>query len=386
MFRHFLEFELRFWLRGWMVWIFLLVIGAMIFGATSSDMVQVGGALGNTRRNAPFVIQNFYAITSVLTLLMTTAFMNSAAICDFQYNTSQIIFSLPVKKSGYLLGRFLGASVPAMIPALGVTAGVLLARYMPWVDAQRFGGVYWDAHSKGVLLFAVPNTLFVAAILFAVAARFRSTTISFIAALLLLVGFGVTEALTSDLKNEALAAIVDPFGGRAFDLATKYWTVAERNTRSMGLEGLLLWNRLIWLSVGGLVFTVTAGWVRLGDMSSRKRKPVQEEQASVASGISIPLTTPNWSGHAALRQWWGTVRIEFGALVKTPTFLVILAAALLNCVVSLLTSSAEGYANGAEQEAPVNDWIEVGAFAKPAKGKSMARLCTATGCWCRAAI
>jgi hypothetical protein len=76
MFRHFVLFELRYLLKGWMVWIFLFVIGVMIFGATASDNIRVGGALGNTNRNAPYVVQNFFAVASVLTLLMTAAFTN----------------------------------------------------------------------------------------------------------------------------------------------------------------------------------------------------------------------------------------------------------------------------------------------------------------------
>jgi ABC-2 type transport system permease protein len=42
----------------------------MIFGAVSSDHIQVGGALSNTYRNAPYVIENYYAIIGLLTLLM----------------------------------------------------------------------------------------------------------------------------------------------------------------------------------------------------------------------------------------------------------------------------------------------------------------------------
>ena len=42
MFLHFFKFELRFWLRGWMVWIFFLVVGLLFFGAVSSDHVTVG--------------------------------------------------------------------------------------------------------------------------------------------------------------------------------------------------------------------------------------------------------------------------------------------------------------------------------------------------------
>ena len=53
MFRHFFLFELRYFLRGWMVWIFLIVMGAMIFGAVTSDSVRVGGAIGNVTAMRP---------------------------------------------------------------------------------------------------------------------------------------------------------------------------------------------------------------------------------------------------------------------------------------------------------------------------------------------
>ena len=248
------RFETRYWLRGFMVWVFFVIVAAMFMGATSSDKMTIGGALENTNRNAPFVIQNFYAIAGIFTLLMTTAFVNAAAARDFAYNTFQMVFSTPLKRSDFLLGRFFGAAAVSVIPILGVSFGILVARYMPWADADRFGPVIWSVHLKSILVFAIPNTLFVAAVIFAVAALTRSTITSFIAALVLLVGYAVSDAFLSDIRNETIAAITDPFGSRAFDLMTKYWTVSDRNRLSLGWEGLLLWNRLLWMTVSGLIF------------------------------------------------------------------------------------------------------------------------------------
>jgi len=90
MFINLLSFEIRYWLRSMMVWVFFFVIGAMIFGATSSDQIVVGAAVSNTYRNAPFVIQTYYALIGIFTMLMATAFVNSAAARDFQYNTHQM--------------------------------------------------------------------------------------------------------------------------------------------------------------------------------------------------------------------------------------------------------------------------------------------------------
>src|SRR4051794_31488950 len=169
MFSYFLRYEIRYWLRGAMVWVFFGIIALMIFGATSSDNIVVGGALSNTHRNAPFVIENYYSSVCLLTLLMTTAFVNSAASRDFAFNTYQILFTTPLKKPGFLLGRYLGSAAVSVIPLLGVSAGILLAKYMPWVDAERWGPVSWQAHGLGILVFAIPNTLFVAAVVFAIA-------------------------------------------------------------------------------------------------------------------------------------------------------------------------------------------------------------------------
>src|ERR1700691_3572805 len=256
MLRHFLWFEIRYWLRSWMLWIFFAIIALMIFGAASTDQIQVGGALENTYRNAPFVIENYYSIIALLTLLMGTAFVNSAASRDFAFNTYQIVFTTPMHKSDYLIGRYLGSALISVIPLLGVSVGILAAKYMPWVDAERWGPVIWSAHLKSILVFAIPNTLLIAAIIFAIAIWTRSTVTSFIGGLLLLVAYAVSQALTTDLQNETMAALIDPFAIRTYALATKYWTVADKNHFSLGLSGLLLLKCVIWVSLAAAIFAL----------------------------------------------------------------------------------------------------------------------------------
>ena len=247
---HLLRFELRLWLRGTMVYIFLAVITLLVFGAVSSEKIIIGRALENTNRNAPFVIENFYSVISILTLLMTTAFVNSAATRDFAQNTYQLLFTTPLRKRDYLLARYLGSSLIAVIPMLGVSVAIIIAKYMPWVDAERWGSINWLAHWNSIIAFAIPNTLFIAAIIFAIAILTRSTITSFLGALLLLVAYTVAETFLEDIDNEQIAMLIDPFGIRTFSLMTKYWTVADRNSLSLGMEGMLLCNRLIWLTVG----------------------------------------------------------------------------------------------------------------------------------------
>ena len=338
---HIIAFEIRYWLRSWMLWIFLLLIAAMIFGAASSDYITVGDSLSNTYRNAPFVIQNFYSFIGLLTLLMTTAFVNSAAARDFSCRTHEIIFSTPLRRRDYLVGRFLGAALISIVPMLGVSIGILLAKYMPWIEPERWEPVNWSAHLQSLLVFAVPNAFFMAAVLFAIAVLARNEIVSFIGALLLLTGYGVTDALTQNIERERLAALLDPFAIRTFTITTKYWTVAEKNTHVVGLSGLLLWNRLIWLAVGALVFAVAYKKFSFAEKRKKAKAVVAAEAGLEAESAprapSMPQASPSrWP------QFCASARVHFLGVVKSTSFIVILLAALLNSIsASLLFASAE---------------------------------------------
>jgi ABC-2 type transport system permease protein len=345
-------FEIRFWLRSWMVWIFLFIIGLLVFGAVSSDQVQLGGALPNTYHNAPFVIQNFYSFIALLTLLMSTAFVNSAALRDFSNNTYQIIFTTPLRKFDFLLGRFVGATLISVIPMLGVSVAILLAKYMPWVDPDRWGPVSWAAHFKSIAVFALPNAFFIAAVLFAVAVLARNEIISFVAALVLLTGYGVAGALTQDIQNEKIAALLDPFGSRTFDLVTRYWTVAEKNHVSAGFTGLLLWNRLLWIGVGCLIFAIAYSRFSFAERRT-KAKPVEPDAQDAIRPVSVPLARPQLHD-APWAKFVGSFKIHFLGMARSTFFIVIAVASLLNCIPSLALSATEGYGN---QTLPVTYWI-----------------------------
>jgi len=343
---HFFGFEIRYWLRSWMLWIFLGIIALLLFGATATDYVTVGEALENTYRNAPFVIENYYSIVGLLTLLMTVAFVNSAASRDFASNTSQLIFTTPVKKLDYLAGRYLGSALIAVIPMLGVSLGILVGKWMPWVDAERWGPVKWMAHLDGILVFALPNTLLVAALIFAIAVLTRSTVASFIGGLILLTGYGVGQALITDVQHETWAALLDPFAIRTFALATKYLTVAEKNRQAIGFTGLLLWNRVIWLAVGAAIFAFACSRFRFEERATRQKKTQKTAVAAAAPrAIDLAGLRQTFGLGAHWAQLWGAFKIEFFGLVKSTSFIVITCAALANVIPSLVLNNSEGYGN-----------------------------------------
>jgi ABC-type transport system involved in multi-copper enzyme maturation permease subunit len=344
MFMHLLHFELRYWLRQPIVYIFFLVNALLVFGATVSNKITIGVGTGNVLKNAPYVVQNYYALFSLISLLMITTFFNSAAARDFSQKTSQILFSTPLRKRDFLLARFTGALVISIIPFLGVSAGNLIGGIMPWMNPEQIGPVYWQAHLNGVLVFTIPNLMFSGAIIFSISALTRNTILSFLGSMALLVGYSISLSLIEDIDNEMLGAMLDPFGLRTFSVATKYWTVDDRNSLTIGFEKLLLLNRLIWSAVGILVFAIT--WVRFSfSEKSKVGKQKKEDEFLRAEKMWSPLTRvkPEFSSAWTFRQLISQIRIETISIVKNIAFLVIMVFAAINLFGSLSLATNEGY-------------------------------------------
>ncbi|CAN5396271.1 M1 family metallopeptidase [soil metagenome] len=346
MFRHIFTFEIRYWLRQPMVYVFLLVNVLLFTWASASDDLTIGGTFGNIYKNAPYVIQNQYAIWCVFALLMTTAFVQSAAIRDFTYKTNQIVFASPIRKFDYLAGRFFGSFLVALIPFLGISIGIILGSWFGLVtgatDADRYGPIDWLAHLNSFLIFAIPNTFLSGAFIFMLAALTRSSITAFLGAIVLLVAQLIAATFLSDVENEHLAVYFDALGVGPFQLITKYWTVSEKNTRSVSLaDGLELLNRAIWVGVGLLLLIVT--YVRFSFEEKvkklRKQRNTSVEDAA-GKAVFVPLQTlPRVHIHHGLSAQWTQMfrvfRTDFWGTIKGTAFIVILFAGLLNMGFSL---------------------------------------------------
>src|SRR6185369_9997755 len=106
----------------------------------------------------------------------------------------------------------------------------------------------------------------------------------------------VAQQLLRDMDNKTIAALIDPFGSRAMSLVTEYWTIAERNTLPIPFEGLLLWNRLLWLGVA-LVLSGYCFWhFSFSEFAAErvgKLRRAQADQPPVQAEVSKPRASPS---------------------------------------------------------------------------------------------
>ncbi len=337
----FFTFELKYWLRQPMVYIFFIINALMIFGATYSDSITVGGSFGNITKNAPFVIQTYYSVMSFITLLMTTSFILASTTRDFSYNTYQIIFTTPVHRLQYLIGRFLGAITISVIPLLGVSLGIIVGCMMPDMEPEKVGPFILNAHLSAIFQLAVPNTFFSGAVVFMIAALTRNTIAAFIGSLALLLATGIAGAFAEDLDKEWLAILMDPYGNSTFSILTKYWTVNQKNNEILPLVGLYLYNRLIWIGISVILIAITAKIFSFTEKTKRlKKQKIQNEIENAATPYQpLPKVNPSYNQSAAWSMFRIRLKYEVLGILKSPAFIVLIVAGLMNFIPSLISNS-----------------------------------------------
>jgi ABC-type transport system involved in multi-copper enzyme maturation permease subunit len=329
-----LKFELKYHLRQPLFYILFFIFFFMTFGAVTSDAVQIGGALGNVNRNAPFVIMQMLLVMSVFGVLTTTAYVASAINRDFEYNTDSLFFSSPVKKGQYLFGRFSAAFIVSSLVYLGVVTAIMIGSFMPWLDKERLGAFVLKPYAFSYFVLILPNLFLFAAIFFAVAALTRSLMATYTSVAAFYVAYIVSRVSLRDLESEKLGILLDPFGFAPFARATRYWTVFEKNNSLLPLDGIFLWNRLLWIGVALVLLGLTFAFFKMevGTAAGKKKKKKAAPAPLVPAGVAIPQVAQQFGGMASIRQYFTTIRVETGAILKSLPFIVILLLAVLNTV------------------------------------------------------
>ncbi len=336
----FLRFELREQLRSPLLWLLAVLFALLAFGAASSDAVQIGGSIGNVHRNAPSVLATFMTSFTLLGLLVVTLFVSNALLRDFELGTAELVFSSPIKRRDYLLGRLGAALLASLLMYVIVAIGLFVAQFMPWIDSARLGPVSLRPYLWSFAFMVFPNVLFTTALLAVLAVTTRSILWVYIGVIVFFVLYGVSRAILADIDNQHLSSLLDPLGMRAMAQAMRYWSAEERNTGLPAFTGYLLQNRLLWLAVTGALFAATFALFRTErsgtGRSRRKQKAVAASSDTPRSTIVAPKITPTFNIATGWKQLLRQVGFDALGVFRSAPFLVLLVLGMANFIPSAL--------------------------------------------------
>lgn len=354
MWKDIFSFELRYQLRQPLLAVSAGVFFLLAVALAASDVgVAIGSAPGTTLRNAPLVILHLMPVVSLLGLFVITAFVASSALRDSERHSDMLFFTKPVSKLDYLGGRFAGSMVVSSWVLLTAVGGLMVAYLMPWQPADRLAPFSMGPYLYGLSVLVIPNLLVMGALFFALAIWSRRPTLTYICAVFFIGMQDVIEVIAQSLDNPLLGSLIEPSGIVALETMTRYWTIAEQNTRLPDVGGVLLANRLVWL---GIAFAALAFSVARFDFTTRERSakkpkntslPSEATRHDLTSQSSRTLDLPSVRRGSTRGDLWRHVlhqtKLEISEVISGAPFLTLLALGLMFVVaISLFVGSYDG--------------------------------------------
>ena len=343
-------FEFRSRLKLLSTWVYFAVFFAlaMLWVAAAGGLFKdasITFGSGKVFVNSPFALAQTMSVLGILGTTVMAAIMGRAVQQDVEYRTQSFFFTAPINKAQYLGGRFLGALGVLGVVFASVALGALCATLLPGMDAERLGPNRWAAYVAPLLIVLLPNALLIGGVFFSLAALSRKMLPVYVGSVLVLIGWLLSLQLIRDIDNKTIAALIDPFGSRALAGLTEYWTIAERNVRLIPLEGVLLWNRLLWITLA-VVLCGLCAWRFSFSAASQERvgkASPRIAEAEPPDAVGLAKTTARIDTAHPLRLLPRLVALNLRETVKNIYFGVLVLAGLLFMVfASTTTGSAFG--------------------------------------------
>ncbi|MBB6610575.1 ABC transporter permease [Pontibacter sp. Tf4] len=276
-FRKIFQLEFNYQFRSVPAWLYFIVQSALAF------LWMVGNYVHDARDgyflfNAPIVIGAVTVLGCVAWLLIGASVAGSAAARDTETRMFSLTYTTSASKAEYLGGRFLAAFLINSIILFGIPLGILISLYCTGVEPDIMGPFRLSAYLTTFFYLILPNTLIVTAIQFSLAALTRRAMASYLGGALLFVAAFILGQLLQD-KGE-WGNLIDPVGFTPIQSQlSNEWSPQEKNTRLLALEGTLLLNRLLWLSVatGMLILTYFRFRFTLPQAGQKQKQSVQPE-------------------------------------------------------------------------------------------------------------
>ena len=329
MFKAIFAYEIKYNFRKPTTFIFFglfLGIGFLMSQVLGGAFQNATANLGKTYMNSSIVISSIFSAIIYWTLLLFPGIIGDSIYRDFRTESYPLFFTKPITVGGYLGGRFLGSVMALAIMLSGFEFGFFIGTFMPWMNQDLVGPTHVLYYINDFVLFILPNVLLMGSIVFCAATLSRNILFTYIVCIAFYVVRSVSGSLLSNVNNQTLSSLLDPFGSEAIDIFTRYWSVAEKNTRMVPMEGIILYNRLIWLGVSTAFFSLT--YFRFDLKYSEgirwfRRKIAKQEDVPFTTGRSVQsLASISRKGNVALKQWLYEVGFEYKAIAKSIPFII----------------------------------------------------------------
>lgn len=348
MFKEVFQFEIAYNFKriAWWVFFGILFLFAFMHTRITDPNHIMMFAHGQVLHNSPISIARVLTILSGVGLLFTIAIVATSVMRDFENNTHEFFFSSPVGKFGYFGGRFFGGFASNLFlflaPIFGIVCGCLS------IDDSFSGPFSLQAYIYSIVVFVIPNLILMGSLFFSLAALSRNMIATFVAGCAFIPAYFFVLGNIEQKDSQVFLALFDPIGMGALESVTRYWSVAQKNTEPLPLDSMILYNRLIWLSVASVIWGVSFYRFKLTSIRESRRKKITYE-----NGNEIPVRVLQkskiyfqaFSWYLDCKNSFTMSLVESRRLIFHPAFLILAAMAMMQAYANFVDNAGPNGSN-----------------------------------------
>lgn len=341
MFWNIFKYELKYWIKQPTTYIF----GATFFVFGFATMAITGDILGEKTAlegsiffaNSSYRLISYFYDINIFILFVIPIFIGGAIFRDYSSNAFMVLYSFPIKKLDYFLGKFLSGLFITSSILLLVGIGLFFGSLLPGLNPLIIGSNSLLNYFLPYFLVVLPNLLFISMLIFSVVLLSRNSYAGFTTILLLYVLRRILLFVLGGPDNQFLVALFDPFGQTAIFDSIKNWSFDEVNSLTVPVSKTLTFNRLIWINISSIIFIIAYQKFSLSQNLTSfgffkrniEKAPSEKKKNILSQRTTITPIVSHYSFTTQLFTTWNISKCEFKSIVFSKSFLALLIGSLI---------------------------------------------------------
>ena len=299
-----INFELKQRLKSWLTAVFyaILVFQGIWYTFGTYNLHPNVDVLMNS---SVILYQNLSAL-GLLMCIIVIIVTGQALYKDIGYKTGAWVYSVGINEKKFFFARFLSAFLYNVFLSTGYFIGMLIVPYVGLGTKSQFGPALLGQMLHACIFFMIPGLFLITSMIFCVLAFTRRIAVAYVAGIILILLFIVALSTYDNSGASPAVLLVDPFG---YNVVTEYFASLDtgaRNYSYLPLEGYTLANRILWLSLGIVLFA--AAFIKFSFKGFLQTK---SDKKSITAITPAPIET-----NISQRQVKVDQKFDFGSFLS----------------------------------------------------------------------
>jgi len=329
------KYELKYYLKSPATWFYILFFFGIAFMTMAGMSGETSDRWSGKILNSTSRIVGLTKVMTMVFYFVLPAVMGLSLFRDYSSRVHEVMYSFPVKKKDYLLGKFLSSFAIILIILIALYLGLFIGTLGSWANPDLIGPFKLTAYLQPFLLLDFVNLLVLSVIVFGVVAYSRNIYAGFISVLLFILFEKISKSIFGGMELPILEALFDPLGSASIKYYVLNWTVAEYNTSNIPMKLMVIINRIFWLGIAVLFFGMTYrsfSFSKVKKSFSFRKKAISTSPKEVfgkITSINLPAVKFDYSFSQNLKTTWRLSNFDFRHILSSAPFIFLTIGGLM---------------------------------------------------------